>query len=193
MTNKTRLNRLAELYYMLKNHDKIFAPRHITFDLNDWATMKTVKHGGRPHCQTAACALGSAGFYEPFMKKGLKTTKWASIMGESTYRVSVETRSGSCIGFSAGSRFFKITQEESEFLFHPTRYSYKPKAVNVAMRVRHLYKYYLKNDAPFIKDDWSNESYQRTVTYYKKDKGQVPKRIPAKLTPTGTYAKRDEK
>lgn len=185
MTNKTRLSRLAELYYMLKNHDKIFAPQQITFDLNDWAVKKTVRHGGRPHCSTAACALGSAGFYQPFMKKGLKTIACENSFGDNVYRVYAKTQDYCYLGFSAGSIFFKISEDESEFLFDPACYTYKPKAINVALRVRDLYKHYLKNNEPFLKCTFSTEGYVRWANWINKDKGRVPKRLPAKLTPTG--------
>lgn len=109
---QTRLKRLNELAFMLENHDKIFgaevteltarnANGVVKFDICQW----TGKHG----CGTAACALGSAALYKPFIKAGLKIIKSVP-----TFKDNDE--------WEAGAAFFKITFQESIFLFDPYAY-----------------------------------------------------------------------
>jgi len=67
--------RLKKLIYLLENHDTLFP--NTKFNMNFWGDEITENYT----CATAACALGSAALYPPFMKKGLKlrgTDTWTS-------------------------------------------------------------------------------------------------------------------
>jgi hypothetical protein len=134
MKNDIRLKRLKRLKRMLDNHDKLFTKTK--FNINGWCLTKVNKKG--EVCNTAACALGSACLYKPFMKEGLK------LDGNNlpTYKRHEE--------FDAGAKFFGITDSESNYLFSPSAYnsSYLEKPIknvkpkHVALRVQELIKQY---------------------------------------------------
>lgn len=117
MRKETRIKRLKQLKYLMDNHAEIFGKEggdnvngKIKFDIDGWSDE--ISPSANKGCGTAACALGSACYYKPFNKAGLK------IIGESfrspSYKNSVD--------FSAGAHFFGIHHRESSFLFSPSSY-----------------------------------------------------------------------
>ncbi len=107
ITPRVRLNRLKKLEHMLLNYDEIF-PK-VEFGIGVW--------GKKIDCGTSACALGSAGLYPPFRRKGLKTV--------------IGCFMESCVNYKrykdllAGSWFFGIPLYESDWLFWPDKYHTK--------------------------------------------------------------------
>jgi len=145
--NETRLRRLKELKHLMENHDKIF-PQTLRFDLGTWW------EGTRPDsfadrnydqmtseesltCGYAACALGSAACYKPFIEEGLALTGYAQ----------VPYYEGNA-AFEAGESFFGITEQESYYLFDPCMYPNNNDdpitADQVARRVQELIEKYSK-------------------------------------------------
>ncbi len=129
MRHTTRLKRLNELKYVMDNHDTLF--KTVEFDIGSWCESehpsllpkeaRARNHGSSKifkaekipaACGTAACALGSAALYAPFMKKGLRLTNLQN--GAPIYK---DTE-----GFEAGEEFFGITGVESYYLFDPRSY-----------------------------------------------------------------------
>jgi len=110
---ETRLRRLKKLRYLMLNHDKIFP--QIDFDLNTWwdGDSDELQHGSTnaKDCGTAACALGSAACYKPFIEEGLHLDERGH---EPVYKGTTD--------WSAGGQFFGITYEESLYLFEPDKY-----------------------------------------------------------------------
>ena len=143
MKNSTRIERLDNLIYMLDNHDEIF-PK-LKFNIDSWAKSKEGAEITRKvDCRTAACALGSACFYEPFTKLGLKLSDdgW----DEPNYKGEQD--------FLAGAKLFGITEEESNFLFSPGEF-YENEAY------QEISRFYVKlnND-----DGWNKPTGPKKVT-----------------------------
>lgn len=170
--NAKELKRLKDLKYMLNNHDKLFKPKKIKFNIGSWVNQNpedrnrmklypTKEEAANNVCQcdSSACALGSAALYEPFIKDGLK---W-----EIAVKNEHDEKNGWSIkgyypeepefdGFSgtyAGAAFFGISNSESSWLFMPDAYfkangdnlsSKKITPKMVAIRVAHLIKHYTK-------------------------------------------------
>jgi len=181
MNRKTRLNRLRKLRHIMLNHDRVFVPGNkdnangkVLFDINTWGEELTRQRARVSHCNTAACALGSAGLYKPFRRAGLKTDP--SMCMAVTYREPGARASFRELGFSAGEKFFGISRYESQFLFDPLYYYARQKPFmpqglaakalfipgtgngfrprhkvlpkHVAARVAQLIKHYSKHDEP---------------------------------------------
>lgn len=142
MNNTIRLKRLKQLKYMLDNHSKLFKDTH--FYMGAWikraAPFKTKQLCRYDACGSAACALGSAALYPPFMKAGLKFVRdpMSMYVAWPAYKRFRETE--------AGMEFFGIDLNEAEYLFIPCEYhqddtsDIKPK--HVAKRVAVLIKKY---------------------------------------------------
>lgn len=116
MENQTRIRRLKQLSYMLKNHDTIF-PK-VKFNLRLWK-------GTEESCGTAACALGSACLYQPFVEAGLGLHDHIPIT-QAAYKEVTQDAQPIFQGkweFEAGADFFGITSRESVNLFAPTEYT----------------------------------------------------------------------
>lgn len=121
MNKKTRLERLKQLKYMLDNHHKIF--KGTKFDMDNWIKMINPFSKGLPpktsiekipeFCGTAACALGSAALYPPFVKLGL----YAGCDEEKDYVFYKRE-----LGYDAGAKFFGISENNSYYLFNPDAY-----------------------------------------------------------------------
>lgn len=92
-------DRMLTLIDMLENHDEYFP--EVKFDINDWVNP----------CGTAACALGSAALYKPFMDEGLEM-------------YGAEPKYKSMTGYSAGSYFFDISINDSHYMFDPFEYPF---------------------------------------------------------------------
>jgi len=150
MRKDTRINRLKKLKYMLDNHDKIFPKAG--FDMGTWAHSEGTCPPATLSCGTAACALGSAAFYPPLKKAGLK------MGGDSRFLCP---KYGLLSGFGAGKAFFGISWVESGWLFNPDRYTtatgprYKINSLSryitpkvVAKRVAALIKAYSNSSTP---------------------------------------------
>lgn len=148
-TNKIRIERLETLYHILKNHKSIFKEKE--FDMNQWS------------CDTAACALGSAASYPPFIKKGLRISLEEDWLGR---EVAFVIFNGSD-GYNAGAEFFKIEHDETRWLFSPNEYintSGEPYAAGfikkyvtpdvVAKRVRALIDYYRVRPDGFLNPNY---------------------------------------
>lgn len=179
-----RLERLKDLRYVMRNHDKLFSG--VKFDIATWdRPIKTIKEIQNEHeyrggvgdkiknvvkkkgiikCTTAACALGSAGLYEKFRKEGLET--YIDDDGDTGVRFRHED------GYEAGARFFGIGQQEAEFLFNPQYYMNKKgeeysdftrsRVVTpdvVAARVDHLIKHYSIHNVELISTSYYNLPY----------------------------------
>lgn len=141
MENAERLKRLELLNTMLMEHDHIFSK--VKFDIDVWNVSgeeninnvyhRVVLKKSGEICGTAACALGSAALYEPFMKMGLRIGYYNAPL----YDENSE--------FDAGAEFFGINGRESEYLFSPSEYDQrKVTPRTVAKRVRELIKQYSK-------------------------------------------------
>lgn len=113
MNNATRLKRLKQLKYMMENHSKIFPDSKLNMDT--W-----VEPDDRVKCGSSACALGSACFYKPFQKQGLKYNGFRSLKDVNDWNLQPEYKGET--DFPAGEKFFGITEDQSHFLFHPERY-----------------------------------------------------------------------
>lgn len=160
-TQAQRLERLEMLQDMLERHDEIFG-KDVKFDIRMWFTDDD---NVRKDCGTAACALGSAACYPPFMTMGLNIQDWQGKKpGEEDFSAR---HSDVCYdgeeGCSAGAEFFGITRQESEWLFNPDEYLTKdgynytdqalPRFVKpkvVAHRVGVLIEYYSKTTAEYL-------------------------------------------
>lgn len=108
MLKREKIKRLKQLHHMLINHDKLFT--NVGFDLNVWHKPSS--------CGTAACALGSAALYGPFVEQGLRMND--SYYGSSAPACAVDDEHYE--GFDAGSAFFGLSLAESYFLFDPDQY-----------------------------------------------------------------------
>lgn len=129
----TRMERLTMLEDMLRRHKELF--QEITFNINCWLSTEP----GFNSCGSAACALGSAGLYPPFVAQGLVTHKIRS----DVYYIIDEDVKHHPYGVEAGELFFHISPEESERLFLPDYYQEKPvTAEAVADRVQELIQHY---------------------------------------------------
>lgn len=99
--NRRRLEMLVE---MLENHEKHFP--NLEFNMGVW------------HCGSAACALGSAACYPPFVKEGLYLYE-----AESFYAVPViQEYEDLYVAHAAGAYFFGIPAEKSRYFFYEGRY-----------------------------------------------------------------------
>ena len=70
-------------------------------------------------CATAACAFGTAALYEPLYQEGL-TLITSTERRDNTLQTTVYYDGE--VEFAAASKFFEITNYESEFLFDPADY-----------------------------------------------------------------------
>lgn len=166
MRKETRIKRLKQLKYLMDNHEKIFgkeggenANGKIKFDISSWS--EEIYPAANKDCGTAACALGSACYYKPFNKAGLKINSYHSKLPD--YKDYSD--------FRAGQYFFGISIHESNFLFDPnsyrkvkTLYRHSPwfdksnlnsvrgkiKPKNVSERIALLIKHYNRNNEPMI-------------------------------------------
>lgn len=119
------IERLTILKDMLKDFDKHFKHR---FDMEAW------------YCGTAACALGSAAVYPPFIELGL------SLKGTTLPDYYAPYFNGSR-DYWAGVRFFGITFYEALYLFNPEAYSRtQVKPYDVAERVAELISKYKEKE-----------------------------------------------
>lgn len=164
MNKKLRLERLTELEYMLLNHKKIFKSRGVSFDLGNWAQkisdlveakLFNKQIGKAPQektiCGSAACALGSAALYDPFIKQGLKLVansidaieKEGAEIPEYEYELEFIPTYRGFKQEQAGAKFFGITDEESSNIFMPWNYTQSnPTPKDVAKRVKSLINQY---------------------------------------------------
>lgn len=149
-TQRIRLGRLRKLQFMLENHKAIFGHEggdningKIRFDIDVWAST-------HQSCGTAACAFGSACYYKPFNRMGLKIVD--GVWGNAPeYKGYTE--------FYAAEEFFKIESLEAEYLFSPDAYNhynhvaefFKSKKIekvtskSVAARIKKLIAHYEKH------------------------------------------------
>lgn len=97
------MNKLETLHDMLVNHNKYF--KDVDFNMGVFIVKRS--------CGTAACALGSAAIYPPFMEQGLTATL-GGFVGDVEYEEWED--------FTAGQMFFNITYREAEWLFDPKLY-----------------------------------------------------------------------
>lgn len=136
--NAIRLERLEILADMLLNHDKIFKRRKVRLDLRGWYSKND--------CGTAACAIGSAALYKPFIKQGLMLRKdkiGDSLCGCPVYIPNKEFKELYLAGWIAVQQFFGITQIEAEYCFHMECYTFNnAEALEVARRVTKLINQY---------------------------------------------------
>lgn len=130
MEMKERLERLGELKHLMENHDELIGkPEKVAFNMNFWRTKRerlglTVEIP--ESCGTAACALGSACLYKPFMEKGLKTEAYDQGIYKPAltgYNSPINDYCNS--GVYVGAEFFGISHKEAEFLFSPLQYTDK--------------------------------------------------------------------
>lgn len=133
MRNETRVKRLKVLEDMLKRHDELFPGTG--FNMRSWCTSTP--------CDTAACALGSAAFYKPFIKLGLEIA-----LDDGT----LVPRFSKFFGYEAGQQFFGITEHEAGRMFDPDTYppnnNWNPITTEqVARRVKLLIRKYEKQAA----------------------------------------------
>lgn len=85
--------------------------------------MKTWLEMGSNGCGTAACALGSAAVYSPFMALGLGTHE---SFGDSGILIPAVQEKHLLRGYLAGAKFFDISLFQSEKLFDPHEYPFSP-------------------------------------------------------------------
>lgn len=162
MNNKLRLSRLKELEFMLLNHKKIFKEKKITFDMWEWGTkqydLKTTKKiigkkkvPIKELCGSAACALGSAAIYPPFIKQGLHLKEdeisvkinYDRKVPELEYYFSFVPSYKRETHKYAGAKFFGITDNEADNLFMTINYEESIITTkDVAERVKKLIKKY---------------------------------------------------
>ena len=131
---------------MLRNHDQIFPD--LAFNLVVWNAQNIgspdsilrersfyspKEYKKARDCGTAACALGSACYYKPFKKLGLKMDKSWDIP---SYKKEN--------GFEAGMKFFGLTRAENERLFDVQYYKKHPSPKQVAKKVDRLINKYSK-------------------------------------------------
>lgn len=110
MDNRTRLRRLKMLKDMLLKHDEYFP--EAKFDITVWVGEDGVQ---KLDCGTAACALGSACFYKPFNKLGLR-------MHERGWPVYMDEDGDIHDSLEAAVHFFGIRYFETKWLFMPRNY-----------------------------------------------------------------------
>lgn len=125
MNSETKIQRLTMLKDLMLNHDKHF-PK-MSFNIKAWKVdelqMKKLNIKDKKDCGTAACALGSAACYQPFINMGLKIQmapdgSVARLMGLPTEYPAFDGKRE----FGAGAEFFGITMDESRYLFNPMDY-----------------------------------------------------------------------
>lgn len=182
MRNSLRLQRLTELKYVMDNHDKLF--KKVVFDIGSWAYLKDRKSerkyvenkykdlncdiAKKVGCGTAACALGSAAMYEPFVKKGLKIKSqydgWASGSEWLDFEPSYKGHTGT----DAGTAFFGITEKEASYLFMPDAY-HEPENYFGEMRFSDALKKGLTKAVRTVKPKHVSERIQKLIDSYKKD------------------------
>lgn len=106
--NKERLIMLKD---MLLRHDEIF-PK-LRFDIAAWSRDTKGEFGVNEDgsCGTAACALGSACFYKPFIEQGLVM----NALGLPEYQNNLH--------YNAGAEFFGLTNKQALYLFGPYEYN----------------------------------------------------------------------
>jgi hypothetical protein len=121
MANLKRLKMLAD---MLDKHDEIFGVPKIEFDLLDWnqAIECSGDNGAtieiNQACGTKACAVGSACYYPPFNKMGLRMVKennW-----DETWGLAPDYKGAR--NWDAVEKFFGLREEDAYALF--SQYSY---------------------------------------------------------------------
>ncbi|PHS61030.1 MAG: hypothetical protein COB09_18965 [Thalassobium sp.] len=148
MENELRIERLTMLADMLDRHDELFK---VVFDIRQWGS-EAIHYETKQHepelCGSAACALGSAAMYPPFMKQGLRlrydSTGFMVRKDSNVLKEDVTPFYDGHADFMAGSWFFGITGGESCELFDGDEYGYtKVTAAMVAERVRKLIKVYV--------------------------------------------------
>lgn len=123
MHNKLRLKRLRQLKYMMENHNKIFTT--VKFNLNLWfMAPKRELCGTDNRCKSAACVLGSAALYDPFIAEGLKLSSPRESL-QSYGKMIAEPVYKSWTGSIAGAEFFGLTYSEAVWLFMPDNYKDK--------------------------------------------------------------------
>lgn len=103
------IERLALLAHMLRRHSDYFPST--TFDLSHW-----VLDGAAEACGTAACAVGSAMYWKPFRKMGLRCdgcSRFFPVYRQSDYLFE---------GWRAVEAFFDISSPIADYLFAEDSY-----------------------------------------------------------------------
>lgn len=100
--NRRRLEMLVE---MLENHEKHFP--NLEFNMGVW------------HCGSAACALGSAACYPPFVEEGLYIYEAESFEAVP----AIQGYEDLYVAHHAAAYFFDISAEKSRDFFYEGRYS----------------------------------------------------------------------
>lgn len=149
---KPNFERLEKLAWLMENYKKEL-PRinhGITdFDMSNWLepsyedrdsglAYKECSIGKLKQwsCGTSACALGSAMYHPWFIEQGLVPSRDGR-----TPNLIVGCRRSPLGGFAVASKFFGITDEQSEWLFDPEKYDDDGPNITpaqVAKRVRTL-------------------------------------------------------
>ena len=160
MDNELRITRLKQLRYMMNNHAKIFKKRKIKFDIETWLSKELEVYetaesydgcstnSEEVFCGFAACVLGSAALYRPFIQQGLGAETNCSENDRNETRVTFEPVYKSKKGFSAGKAFFGLSDYEAEDLFLSCSYfralehSTKIKPKDVVKRIDTLIEHY---------------------------------------------------
>ena len=145
------IKRLELLQDLMKNHDKHF-PK-VQFNIGTWANRlydTVFKPKQAKTCVSAACALGSAACYRPFIKEGLQ------LFNDVDWGV-LSVKFGDYEDFEAGEKFFGINSSESAWLFNPGEYGTSTNNVKpqmVAYRVAALIQAYTVFNKPLFNDSY---------------------------------------
>lgn len=184
LTKTQRISRLKKLKYMLENHETIFAKPNqkgnlngqMAFSISAWKDNfgrnfyildhTDVALGKNADCGTAACALGSSAFYQPFRDLGLRYSRKDAcpVYGRGDDRAEE---------FEAGERFFGISYDESLFLFSPSEYRQenirynrqKGKSWKTALKGE-CSKVYSSADYNLVTPHWVAKRVQKLIDHY---------------------------